>query len=693
MKSIKKQLIVLILLLVLIPVAITNISYYYSASKSIKEQVESNNKSVASAVGSNVESFVEKAYSLTEEIVNNSDVRSLMPEKQKGVLLNSINRNKYFELLYIQDLKGDQTAKTSGELGNRANRWWFIKILEDKKPFVSKSYYSVSTDSVVSSIILPIYDDSQNLSGIFGADLKLNDLQTFVEKSNTQEGSYTYIIDGEGVVIAHPDKVQVSEMYNYKTLKKTVLVKDANGKAVLDDKGAQKTEILDIQVPEELKEATTKALNGESGSIEFIDANDKELMSVYNSITIPGQSDKWAVITVQDKEIALKPIKDIQYINSILLVIIIGLVIVLTMFASKQFTKPIINMVTLMKKAAEGDLTVRSNDTSKNELGDLSTSFNIMIENMKNLINKISEASGTVSSSSSSLAETTEETVKSIEDIAQTILHVAEDAQNQATAAVDGLDAANKLSSELEEMKIYVDETMKSTRDAIDSNNNGVKAISILESKSKINNDVIEKVAVVIEALNQKAANIGNIVQTISAIAEQTNLLALNAAIEAARAGESGRGFAVVADEVRKLSENTSEASNNVKKIIDVIQNDIKEADKNIGQAKNAVMEQNDAVSNTGETFEAIASAVDNITVKINNISQGIENVISTRDVVLSVINKVNEISDNLSSSSEEVSAVTEEQTAAMHQVNSFAVELNKMSKNLNNAIEEFKIK
>ncbi|TDQ37802.1 chemoreceptor zinc-binding protein [Thiopseudomonas denitrificans] len=111
-----------------------------------------------------------------------------------------------------------------------------------------------------------------------------------------------------------------------------------------------------------------------------------------------------------------------------------------------------------------------------------------------------------------------------------------------------------------------------------------------------------------VSSLSQRAEEIGGFVQLIQDVANQTNLLALNAAIEAARAGEAGRGFAVVADEVRNLAQRTSDATEDISRLVQDIQNETRNAreimDRGATDAGSHATESQQAVLSMHELLE-----------------------------------------------------------------------------------------
>ncbi|KGI37124.1 hypothetical protein RS78_06240 [Clostridium tetani] len=692
MKSLKNKLVTISIFLVAIPVCLSIFISNYYMNKNLRPHIHEDHNILSNTIANGVADYMTKAYALTEELISNDYVREFNAEKQNLAVKDAIKRNPYFDLFCIQNMKGDQTARSRGHLANRADRWWFKQSVKTKKPFVSKSYLTVNDNSeAINSIIFPIIDNKGQMRGVMDADLKLDELQKMVEKYST-DNTYAYVIDGNGAVIAHPNKEKVQEIYNYKTLQKTVRQKDSSGKVIKDKNDVPVTKTETIEVVDKLKEIVGLALTGKHGIVEYKDKDGEKVISSYGTINLPGDSDNWAVITTQKEKDAFAMIYDIR--NRIMIVgfIVLLLAIILSYIVSARLIKPLTNLSELTQRAAKGDLTVKSDYHSEDEIGALSISFNNMIDNMKALIFNIKEVTEVVTNATESLLASTQQTSSSINEVAESMTNVAVDIEKGSENAKDGVKSATDLSKELDSVSKKIVESEESSKNVYNISNNGFEVIRKLEEKNERSSVVSREVTEVINSLSEKANNIGTIVETINSISEETNLLALNAAIEAARAGEAGKGFSVVAEEVRKLSENTAESTNNVKSIISNIQKDIKLAQGTIKQIEEVGIEQNEAVNITKDTFKEINTSIEGIVEKINTISESLFSVDSCKTNLISVVEQVSFMAEGVAEATQNVCGATEEQNAEMEQISALAEDLNNMTQKLIGEVKSFKI-
>lgn len=689
--TIKKQLMVIVFSIVIVSFCISNAIGYFFISGDFGRNIQENNKTFAGALAGNISQFVQNAYNITEDLALNTDVTSLDGARQKKLLEDTAKRFPFFDLLYIQKLDGNQTARSAGSLAFRGDRWWFKKFTADPKPFVSKSYYSVSGNVTVTSIYFGIYNNGK-MEGIMGADLKLDYLQKMVEEFSANENTYAYVLDGEGVVIAHPDRNQVAEMHNYKTLKKTVLVKDKQGNVVKDEKGAPKTEEQSIQVADGLSKITEKVMNGESGVSEYKDLDGSTLISAYYSIPLPGSSDKWSVITVQKKDKAMAAVTGSLWKNSGVAMAIAILALYLIYLFANRLTAPITKMIGATKEMAAGNLSISELKVSgRDEVGQLGTALNTMASSLRQLVRQTLSIGETVASASEELTASCSETSRAVTHVAEVVEKVVagHDAHNKT---VQGTFAAiESISTDIRQIaataKDVAEVSEKTTKAAEEGQKTVDRAVSQMNSVGKSTEEVIVNV----NRLTESSKQISDMVSLITGIAGQTNLLALNAAIEAARAGEQGRGFAVVAEEVRKLAEESQDAAKQITALINENQINIDLAVAAMKAGSSDVANGVNSVNAAGETFVDIAAKISQLSQQVAGILHAIERMADSSQHIVGSMQQVDDIFKDTSAQMTNISAATEQQAASMQEVEGASRSLAEMAQQLSEAVSKFK--
>ncbi len=319
--------------------------------------------------------------------------------------------------------------------------------------------------------------------------------------------------------------------------------------------------------------------------------------------------------------------------NSVVVLLIVGAI---AYFISRSLLIPIEKLRDKMVLVAENrDLTVTTNITGKNELGQMGRALNSLLDTFKQSINEVAVGVGQLKVASEdmrSIADSTNKGIQSqhadidqvataMEEMSATVNEVSENITNAATATEE----ANM-------------ETSKGTQLARQAKQNIEKlSLQVNQSSETVN------------GLEKDSENIGSILTVIRGIAEQTNLLALNAAIEAARAGEQGRGFAVVADEVRGLAKRTQDSIEEIESMIGKLQNGSQRTVVDMQESKALAVASVEQIEDLSHSLGNIDNTVGSIKQMSLQIAASAEEQASVANEISSSISSINGVAESTS--------------------------------------------
>ena len=607
---------------------------------SYEKEIHGRSQDKSQLVAGEIATFLDGVYGISEELSKNPSILTMETDVQNPILEDCVHRNPYLELLYVQGKDGMQTGRSSGELADRSTRWWFVQVMEEQKAFVSKSYYSVNTGMPCASIFFPMYQ-GEELAGIFATDLKLDYLQSLIEEfSDVENGQYSFVIDGEGVVVAHPDSVQIEELYNYKQLTKTVSSKDASGQPLLDGDGNIITEEQEIAISEDYQKVIAQVMAGNTGSGKISNEGETYFVS-YASIPLKGESDSWSVITLHREMAAMAPIYRMIAVAALTALCAIALALLVTALLARRLTQPIVSITALIGDASDGDFTVQAAEDSKNEIGVLAKSFNKMTGKISAILTKITGITEEVADSSGDLRQIEQE----MGAASQAVREISEGSKAQELDVKQVVTQEEELEDKFGLLQEKSQLLLEDAQNTIVSGKNGMEGVAELkrqnESASKGMANAYEKIA----ALEVQSQKISGILNTINEISSQTGLLALNASIEAARAGEHGKGFSVVAESIGKLASDSSLATADIEKIIVELCKDISDAVANIEGVRAGMDGQTQAVGKVQETFEDFRMLADKTKESVRSMEELIGEIHECDRSVMSAVERIRDVS------------------------------------------------
>ncbi|MCX7772650.1 MAG: methyl-accepting chemotaxis protein, partial [Clostridia bacterium] len=330
-------------------------------------------------------------------------------------------------------------------------------------------------------------------------------------------------------------------------------------------------------------------------------------------------------------------------------------------------------------------------DTSKDELGELTQSYNNMITAIKRLIIQVHQSAATVADKTNTIASSAQQALVMSQSVSRALEEAASGACNQAEDTVACTDKMVQLSNAINGVTVDIQQTQEIIEKTVILSKHAAYILSDLNENARSADNSSVNIVNDIKGLNDDMKEILSIVKLIGSISEQTNMLALNASIEAARAGQAGLGFAVVAEEVKKLADQSKAASGSINGIIGRIIKRAGNAVDTANQTRDSMNRQMLAVDNTDAAFERINGAMLDLSGHMEDIKAEVARMLDIKESTVAAIENISSVSQQTAARSQEASSNTTEQILGAKALSELAFELSSISEGLEAAVSQFK--
>ncbi|MCX7748809.1 MAG: methyl-accepting chemotaxis protein [Clostridia bacterium] len=651
--SMRTKLLAAFLIIILIPMIIVTVYSISSMTGRAEVQMQAKLRSNSVAAGLMLESEITKYEVMSQNISNDNSLK--MPLKfNLGFQITTYcedmkGKKKDLDVLAVYKPDGTSIYASSNEYDDFAK-----KVLSSPKT-VTGIILNKGLNIVSAS---PVLGDKDTLIGIILISHKMNEDKNMITKMSSKINTNVLLYQGSSLIM-------MSDNQNNVKIPNSSQDKNLHFKEALkkDDFSSSST----VNLFKNSYFISYKAIKDIDGKV----------------VGLLGVAETDAELT--------RSVVSTFVVMIIIFLFSLAFTLAAAMVASRLFTKPINELMSLMKKVEGGDLTVSSKNKSKDEIGQLSSSFNKMIEELRNIVNTITERATEITGVSDALATISEVIVKDMDNIIGTMHEVMNGAENNSAAIEETTAGVQEISAKAYLIATESKNTEKVSCDAIEISESGKEAAEDARQSITLLMNELQSTSGSIMELELTTQKIFDIIKAINYIEGETNLLALNASIEAAKAGAAGKGFAVVADEIKKLSAETKRQVSKVKDLTNEIntvtkrvvsemnrslEQSISEVEK-VNYVEKVILQVVHSISDVGEAIKKIAEASSSQAVATEQITSAIEGVAGTTV-------------ETATSSANVVETINEE-FKSLQRLRGFVEELNGMSNGFKATINKFK--
>lgn len=680
-KSVGMKLFFIFFLCIVILVSVTGFFSYSKSKGIIKDKMAGATKQTIQQAGDKMDLVFRNYESMTFDILTDSEMignLSAYYSKSKEVdkftsyskvldkLTKKIHGKNGLTNIHIlpadPQLKPITTAFTFEEPEKYVKEPWFNKI-------VKANGVAVWLDTKIRG-----YTDSDKSTFAVGLLLKSDSGAEFVLLMEIDTS----------VLISGIDQIKISDSAEM------VILNEQNTLMISTKK--QKAEEI-FHVPTIVDKAKIEALDANGNKISSSesktqDVDEKSQLVVYKHMASSG----WIVEAVAPVSELVQETK--QIFNATLIIALIAMLVACAagFFVARMIGRPLIILRNLMKEGEQGNLTVRTQHNSKDEIGQLSFSFNQMMEQITRLVQQTNQSARDVLATAGELLNSSNLTATSAREIAIATEEIANGASSLATEAERGNGLTHEISLQMKHVVEANANMGVSANEVQNASRQGTFYMAELTTKTTLTEDMTRTIFENVGRLKESTSSIRKILDVLNDMTKQTNILSLNAAIEAARAGTAGKGFMVVADEIRKLAEQSKQSIGIVGKITDTIQMEIGETVAALSESYPVFQEQIKSVKEAELIFKQVQTHMSGFVEQLSAVTDSILLLDESQNVLTEAMTNVSAVSEEASATSEEVASLSNEQLSISQGIVKLSEKLAGLSHSLQDSLSKFRV-
>ncbi|MFZ7120955.1 MAG: methyl-accepting chemotaxis protein [Eubacteriaceae bacterium] len=662
--SIKFQILIIFLVSIGIACLLISIITYRHSSNALLNKVQQNLSTIAYQSATNISYKIENEKKKTELLAGNYIIND-----------NTIDNNEKLKFLKLQSDKNDSIALCVFDNGleyissnlqkyNISDKDFFIDALSGETQMsnvlVEKDNSFLKMNIYYST---PIYDKEENIKGVLVNIKDAKEISIYLKRINISEGSNCYIIDGDGNIIA-----------------------DKKIQRVIDEVNLYEENVEDEGINLLLNDLTKENVGYGYYTLE-------EIPTLVGYSSIEGTD--YTLIVQSPATEVLGDIEDLKRITIAILLISLIIISTIILIILNKELNPIQIIAKNAQQISEGYLYKENKklEMKNNEIGILSKAFNIMLNKLREIMENLKDTSENMDLICVELDKTSKlnmERNKDINEIMNSVIQVNED---QVEEINKGVELLNFLSSNLDKIQFNIAELSNQSNEIESYVDSSIGICNNLNDDSKDSISASNNMRISLNKTSVSAKNIESKLIEIIKITQQINLVSINAQIEAARIKNGNTGFDVVANEIKSLSEQTSEFTKEISKMVKYLNIDVMILMKNLDIIDTINIKNNKGTTINLNNFINIQKGILHVNNKLNQVKGSSVKISNEKDEIICNFNSIFNMTNKNKEKIDSMKSIMAESRKITYILDEKSIKITEESKKLNEYSNFFIIK